>query len=513
MPKLSATAVPAPRPETLVTCAHVFEGKAKPRVSVDIKGAKVVCANCFKSETEEFVQIVSFAVLDAKLNGTLAQILNGARTIDDSLASAPDPFFEQEPEPEPDEAESEDSEPEEDEPEFEDPDETANGKRQDEAGAVTEEKVARDYVFLTTRELGEDGAPKRNQRTDREIHQQLMENPTLIPPRCEIHSTPGCFSCAHTLRLLQYYEDHPEKRTNEGLPTPPKYSETSAQRVAPITKVLSLEEEVKQVLENSRIAKAAKNPTQAKPKKWEPKKIENLRRIHGYSARDLASCFDDPGFNDKVPRTDYRLLSSDERIPEKHLHSNTEIRNMKWRELHQQVTNGERAGRRHPQTLAELLNMLPLALFPLFTPGQVAFYRDYAGGNFRKEELEFRIANGFYGRAGFETQDYLVVFENRIIVRAWQRLLLKPKTEVRVEDFDRLLQAGHDAETLAIASGAASIGSVISAKWKDTPGKTFGLRGLDSFEHGGHIQSGDGLGDFSQEGGADHDDFSDEGAA
>jgi hypothetical protein len=506
MPKLSATAVPAPRPENLVTCAHVFEGKAKPRVSVDINAAKVVCASCFKSESGEFLKIVSFIVLDAKLNGTLAQILSGAKRIDDSLASAPDPFFEQEAES--DEGEDDDSEPEQDEPEFEDPDERANGKRQDEAGIVSEENVQQDYIFLTTRELGEDGAPKRNQRTDREIHLQLMENPTLIPPRCEIHGTPGCFSCTHILKSIQYYRDHPEKRTTEGLPTPPKYS------VTPIEKVLSLEEEVRQVQEKSRIAKAAKNPTQPKAKKWEPKKVENLRRIHGYSVRDLASCFDDAGFNAKVPRTDYRLLSSDERIPEKHLHSNTEIRNMKWRELHQQVMAGERAGRRHPQTLAELLNMLPLALFPLFTPGQIAFYKDYAGGNLRKEELEFRIANGFYGRAGFETQDYLLVLENRIVVRGWQRLLLKPKTEVRVEDFDRLLHAGHDAETLAIASGAASIGgSIISSKWKDTPGKTFSRNGLDSFEHSGQIKEGDGPGDFSQEGSPDYDDFSDEGAA
>ncbi len=193
----------------------------------------------------------------------------------------------------------------------------------------------------------------------------------------------------------------------------------------------SLEEEVAQILKQKRVTKLAKQPPKPShevrrenEQKWVKRTYDkySLRRLHGYTQRQLAALFESPHFN--------------------------------------------------------------LKKSPAFTPGQVAFYQDYALGKISKEVLEARIADGFYGRAGFEYPDYLKRLEDKLVNRAWYVGMLEPNQVISpgAENDDDPFESDTGAEDKMIGRGGSNL-SIIGGKHRAS--KTFApTYGLSSFEQG-----------------------------
>jgi hypothetical protein len=240
-----------------------------------------------------------------------------------------------------------------------------------------------------------------------------------------------CKPCRITDELEQHYEEHPEERTHNGLPkAAPKSlgADTSG-----IPRQPPLEKEVENILEQKRIAKLAKRPPKAsvevrreKEQGWVRKAYDkhSLRRLHGYTQREIAELFDSPRFNPKNS--------------------------------------------------------------PVFTPGQVAFYQDYALGKTSKEVLEVRVADGWYGRKGFERPDYLKKLEDDLVNRAWVVGLLELTPVVipgAENDEDPHAPDTHIEDAMMRKGGTGGL-SIISEKFKDTPGKTHLTDPMSTFERG-----------------------------
>lgn len=314
--------------------------------------------------------------------------------------------------------------------EDEDPEEkpfVVDAKRRTEDGIVHEERPPLDVFLVTKHELGEEGIPKREARTDREIVADVMAR-TDLPQRCNAHGTPGCKPCAVNDALRKYYAEHPEALT-KNKPTLPASTK-------PVANLPSLEDEVKKLLEKKRIAKLAKHPPKPGPEIrrvkeqiWVKKTYDkySLRRLHGYSPRQLVDLFDSSRFNSS--------------------------------------TRQGNSGSSRP-----------------FTLGQLDFYRDFARGKISREVLDQRVADGFYGRKGFETAEYLKRLEDDLVNRAWFVGLLDPKRSV-VHPNDDDDWWPDDTEDNLIARGGSDL-YIVGGKWKDTPGKTFKQRRPDSFEMG-----------------------------
>ncbi len=239
----------------------------------------------------------------------------------------------------------------------------------------------------------------------------------ILLPRCRKHGTPGCKPCQINEELAQHYKDRPEERTHNGLlpkvaPKAPWADEAGRPRQLP------LEKEVEQILQQKRIAKLAKRPPKPshevrreKEQAWVKKTYDkySLRRLHGYARRQLAALFESPRFNPKNAR--------------------------------------------------------------VFTLGQVAFYQDYALGKTGMEVFEARIANGFYGRAGFENPDYLKRLEDRLVNHAWYVGLLEitPVVVPGAENDDDPYAPDTATEDKVIGRGASNL-AIIGGKYKTTSG-------------------------------------------
>ena len=253
----------------------------------------------------------------------------------------------------------------------------------------------------------------------------------------------------------------------------------------------------------------ADRPVKGRKKKSpEPKELPNLRRQHRYTQRQLADCFDEPGFNPKILKTDLRLLYTDDIPPG--------WTKKTWRELHTEITSGERhQNDKPPRTMEELLNMLPMRWMPIFSVGQVQFYKDYASGNYTIEELQQRVAEGIYAKRGFEERDYIIRLENEIIRRAWQRLLLPLPAggDHHAKDFEVLLDESYAAVVQGIDAGAENIGgSIIGMRYRTTWGRGSRAR-LNSFDNvNGKIfeQGGGDHSLFDSSRGALHDNYGEE---
>jgi hypothetical protein len=313
-----------------------------------------------------------------------------------------------------------------------------DGKRQLENKTVRGEEPLRDVIFATKHELGEVstkrepgevGVPARDERTDQEIFCDTQQRRAVILlPRCRKHGTPGCKPCQINEELAQHYKDRPEERTHNGLlpkvaPKAPWADEAGRPRQLP------LEKEVEQILQQKRIAKLAKRPPKPshvvrreQEQAWVKRTYDkySLRRLQGYTRRQLAALFESPSFNPKRAR--------------------------------------------------------------MFTPGEVDFYKDYALGKTSTEVLEARIADGWYGRAGFEHPDYLKRLEDRLVNHAWYVGLLEITPVMNPNDEE---DDGPDTslEDKMIGRGGSNL-SIIGSKYKCTPGKTFKTDGMSSFEQG-----------------------------
>lgn len=352
-----------------------------------------------------------------------------------------------------------------------DPDENVfsrDGQRRLEDGTVRGEAPLQDVFMATKHELGEVSnkrepgeiaIPAREERTDQEIHRDVRNSSVILLPRCRKHGTPGCKPCKINDELETHYDAHPEERTSNGLPkAAPKEPWAN---MAGVPRQPSLEEEVATRLEQKSLAKLAKRPPKKsvevrreKQQRWVRKAYDNysLRRLHGYTQRQLAALFDMPRFN---PRKT-----------------------------------------------------------PVFTPGQAAFYRDYAQGKMSKKVLEERVRDGWYGRKGFERADYLKRVEDDLVNRAWFVGLLE-MTPVRIpgaENDDDPHAPATDVEEKVIGRGGSTL-SIISGKYKSSPGKTFNTYPVYSFDQGSITKrvSGGGSGDDSAaERGSDYGESSDD---
>lgn len=292
--------------------------------------------------------------------------------------------------------------------------------------------------LITKHELSEEGVPKRKARSGLEIAADILAR-TDLPQRCQAHGTPGCKPCIDIAALQKYYAEHPEALTkNQPTKTatpPPKF----------VVKRPSLEDEVKQLLEKKRLEKLAKHPPKPnheirreREQAWVKKTYDkhSLRYLHGYSPRQLVALFDSPSFNSDPAGTAYYGCNSRPSRP--------------------------------------------------FTLGQLDFYRDYARGKLSRKILDQRVADGHYGRLGFEAVDYLKRLEDDLVNRAWFLGLLNPNKTVN-PPIDNSVWVSHETEIKVIGLGGSNL-TIIGSKWKDTPGKTFQRRGLNSFEIGWHTR-------------------------
>ncbi len=357
------------------------------------------------------------------------------------------------------------------------------GIRRDQDGIVSSEKPLVDLALTKYDLMDDEGKLRRPARPDQEILQSLLDKPST-EPRCELHGTPGCVPC----RMVQQSRESAAKHACD----PP----LSKRKSSPLIKSIPVDDprrspEIKSITKE--VAKiVADRPQKVRKKKsLEPKELPNLRKQHHYTPRQLADCFDEPGFNPKILTTDLRLLYTND-IPQGWTHKS-------WRQLHAEIIGGERhQNDKPPRTMEELLNMLPMRWMSIFSVGQVQFYKDYASGNYTIEELEQRRAEGVYARRGFEEPDYLIRLENEIIRRAWARLLLPLPAggDHHAKDFEVLLDESYAAVVQGIDVGAESIGgSVIGMKYKPN-----GFRArLNSFDN---ID-----GKITEEGGGDYPSF------
>jgi hypothetical protein len=317
-----------------------------------------------------------------------------------------------------------------------------DGKRQLEDKTVRGEEPLRDVIFATKHELGEVstkrepgevGVPAREERTDQEIYRDTQQRRAVILlPRCRKHGIPGCRPCNINEELAQHDKDHPEERTHNGLPKVATKAPWAHEAGRP--RQLPLEKEVERILQQKRIKKLAEHPPKPshevrreQEQAWVKRTYDqySLRRLHGYKRRQLAALFESPRFNPKRAR--------------------------------------------------------------VFTPGQVAFYKDLALGKTSTEVLEARIADGWYGRAGFERPDYLKRLEDQLVNHAWYIGLLEITPVTTPDDGDEGDEGDNDLDTSLedkmIGRGGSDL-SIIGSKYKSTPGKTFKTYGMSSFEQG-----------------------------
>lgn len=316
--------------------------------------------------------------------------------------------------------------------------------------------------LITKHELSEEGVPKRKARSGHEIAADILAG-TDLPQRCQAHGTPGCKPCIDIAALQKYYAEHPEALTkNQPTKTasprawgPPRF----------VVKLPSLEDEVKQLLEKKRLAKLAKHPPKPdheirreRQQAWVKKTYDkhSLRHLHGYSPRQLVALFDSPGFNSDPAGTAHYGRNSRPSRP--------------------------------------------------FTLGQLDFYRDYARGKLSRKILDQRVADGHYGRLGFEPVDYLKRLEDDLVNRAWFLGLLNPNKTVNppIDNSAESVSLSDETEIKVIGLGGSNL-TIIGSKWKDTPGKTFERKGLNSFEIGYHTRRVPGPGESEREGPKEED--------
>ena len=371
------------------------------------------------------------------------------------------------------------------------------GIRRDQDGIVRPEKSLVDLALTKYDLMDDEGKLRRPARPDQEILQSLLDKPST-EPRCELHGTPGCVPC----RSVQQSRESAAKHACD----PP----LAKRKSSPLIKSVPLDDprrspEIKSITKEVAKIVADRPQKVQKKKSLQPSKLLNLRKKHGYTPRQLADCFDEPGFNSQMLMTDLRLLYTND-IPQGWAHKS-------WSQLHAEIQRGERhQNDKPPRTIQELVNMLPMRKMLIFPTGQVQFYKDYASGNYTIEELEQRRAEGVYARRGFEEPDYLIRLENEIIKRAWHRLLLPIPNggDHHEKDFEVLLDESYAAVVQGINAGAENIGgSIIGMKYKST-----GFRaGLNSFDIDGKIteqHEGDGGSSLDSASGSLHDDYGEE---
>lgn len=150
-------------------------------------------------------------------------------------------------------------------------------------------------------------------------------------------------------------------------------------------------------------------------------------------------------------------------------------------------------------------------------PYEVRQYRKLASGNLSESDLAREI--GMRDAVGIGV--YIERLETQIVRKAlFLGIRFEQKTPVDTDTFDRTMDADRaaDEKSIAESGGAAIGGSIISAgeRYGNKEGTTFRPRKpLDSFEHGGKIQSvPGGAPDPDRTGGeVDSDDYGEESGA
>ncbi len=339
------------------------------------------------------------------------------------------------------------------------------GTRRTEDGYVRPEKPIVEVALTKYDLMDDEGKLRRSPRTDHQILQSLLDRHSF-ESSCERHRTPGCRPCRSLQEAYKKASEnaaadagagkqaHSEQAPAVIQPAQSPSIETLPDEFAGWPELDSIKNEVDKIIDA--------RPKRIRKRKSEPKVLISLRNKYRYTLRELAACFDEPGFNAKVQTSDLRLLYTNDIPPG--------WTNKSWRQLHLEIINGERyQNDKPPRTMEEILNMLPMRWMPIFSSGQVQFYKEFASGNYTLEELEQRIVDGLYFRRGFEEKDHLVLLENKIIKRAWDRLLLPIPDDGHYhhKDFDVLLDEADDARIRGIDAGAETInGSIIGMKHK-----------------------------------------------
>jgi hypothetical protein len=146
-------------------------------------------------------------------------------------------------------------------------------------------------------------------------------------------------------------------------------------------------------------------------------------------------------------------------------------------------------------TRREIADLLDTAgVEAALTPQEAQRCRDLAAGNLSEKDLATQI--GMRDAIGVEV--YISDLETRVIRKAlFLGIRLQPQAKVDTDTFDRTMEGERAAESKAISETGGELigGSVISRGYGTTPGTTFSLRPLDSFDRGGKIKTE--TGDFA----------------
>jgi hypothetical protein len=374
-----------------------------------------------------------------------------------------------------------------------------DGTRVNSDGRVEAEGIRVDTIIPTPAELGEKGTPRRDQKSNQEIAEELRNKFRFEKP-CYTHGAPGCDICLKTgqsllrdaeIRLIKKWlmESAPLDLMycNSNILALYEYLTEKETDVTPnnllmASRLLDLKSNPKnrsgRIMLRETPSPVTSSPTYVfrraspppKPKRGRPAKpkkarvFASLRQAVGLTARQVADLIQRPDFNCDVLCKDYDAMMLDGR-----------------RDCYIDIIRKKRGWYRGRSftTLQEFEVLLPDIKKPLFSDKDLKLYRDYAFNNATLDDLLLR--------------GDLVGTEDRIIRRLQELKLANPNT-CRVTADQTATDAVNDAheqhkESESYGEGLSVVGNPD--------------RRLSSFEHGGQIRRTGGSGSDTGDTGVD----------
>jgi hypothetical protein len=362
-----------------------------------------------------------------------------------------------------------------------------DGTRTNSEGRVEVESIRVDTIIPTPAELGEEGTPRRDQKSSQAIAEELRKKFRFEKP-CYQHGAPGCDICLKTVQsLLRDLELKVIKKwLMESAPLEfihcdsnilalynyltDRETDVTSNNLLAASRLVDLKSDPKNksgriILPEAPSPITTPFPTYVfrrtspppKPKRGRPAKPEetkvfdSLRKAVGLTARQVVELMERRDFNCKVVRKDYDAMMLDDEL----------------RRCYVGIVQKERGWYRglSYRTMNEFVEFLPDIIGPLFSDDELQLYRDYAFNNDTTDNLLLR--GDVFG------------LEERIIRRLQKMKLVNANTCRIIPGAEQTSDAVYDLhddhkESEAYGEGLSVIGDP--------------SRRLSSFEHGGKIQ-------------------------
>ena len=324
-------------------------------------------------------------------------------------------------------------------------------------------KVRHIHEVIIPQDRGEAGIP-----SEKPTKKDGLAAPvTPEKPRPSVESIPdrigGLRSAGHSWMTDKEREMSTPSSNKEPMPS-------RLQKVVPTEKSLA-EDEAKDIKRRQKYYEKAIE---------EKERSYNLRVVHGYTFRQLATAAATKKFASESYKYDLSFLDSDEYPLIKGKRSRKS-----YREVYDDILANRRT--RYPTTVDELVECLPVAMLPDITEGEINFFVDLASNNYSKPQMDERRREGRYGTEVI-LLDSIIPLANRIIRRAWDLRLLNPNPEHKPpksagEAPGEKIVVDYDKEIAGMKRGSVPVpGQVVAGK--RTYGDKDGRRPLDTFEGG-----------------------------